>query len=638
MNNYLEHLNYGFMALPAALLIVTASLGLGLAVMRYVFRTQPVNHLAHGLVSFVLGLDLIALIVLGMGSLGLLNPVTVWGILLVPSVAVVLGGGVLRALRDFARDNVPFTVLLTLGFLLILGSALCYPYSWDENSYQVAVPYRWINTGTLAVFMDNPYSAFPSLPQFITRLGLEAGGILMSRIICCILYGVFFLSLYCILTNFSSKLNALIIVAALFLSPVFMIMMRETYAEPHMLVNLTAIFLLPAAIQLPRLTKLWVLSGIFCGAAMAVKLTGAGLVPPVLIMLYAMNPELRREPRKLLLLACGFGLAAFLFMLPFYLRTFVYTGNPFYPFFTSLFGMSQADQLVDQFHHAMGDRYFGLKTFSSFFTGPVLASVYDLYALDQNALFDGIPLGWSFLLLTVAGAAGCYINYRRGWQDRMLPALLCMLAVFYVFWYFTSQQTRFFLPGYLFAALLAGRLLPKLPPKIANFLLGVLLFATLYNTHWVNVRHFKTSWQIACAPRNTEFFLTRTFNDPGYIEALAFLEEQTPPDASVMLILERRGLYVPRRYEIAAPYFQSKYLTPVPATAAGVYETIRRSGAGYVLVGATSANLDHIDDFDEETKQLSNLISELEKQQLLHLEFQMGYFWVFKVKTTADKP
>ncbi len=635
MNNYLEHLNYGLAALPAAILIVTASLGLGLAVMRHLFRAQAANHLACGLVSFVLGLDLIALIVLGMGSLGLLNPVTVWGILLVPSAGVLLGGDILRALRDFVRDNTPFTILLALGFLLILGSALCYPYSWDEHSYQVAVPYRWINTGTLAVFMDNPYSAFPSLPQFITRLGLEAGGIFMSRIICCILYGVFFLSLYCILTNFSSKLNALIIATALFLSPVFMIMMRETYAEPHMLVNLAAIFLLPAAIHLPKRTKLWILSGIFCGAAMAIKLTGAGLVPPVLILLFALNPELRREPRKLLFLACAFGLAAFLFMLPFYLRTFVYTGNPFYPFLNSLFGMSQADQLVGQFHHAMGGRYFGLKTFSSFFTGPVLTSVYDLYASDQNALFDGIPLGWQFLLLAVGGTAGCYIGYRRGWKDHMLTALLCMLAVFYGFWYFTSQQTRFFLPGYFFAALLAGRCLPKLPPRIANSLLGILLFAALYNTLWINIRHFKTSWQIAAAPRNTEFFLKQTSNDPGYIEALAYLAEQTPPDANVMLILERRGLYVPRRYEIAAPYFQSKYLTPVPATAAEVYETIRRSGATYALVGVTRANLDHIADFDAETNRLLDMIGELEKQQLLRLEFQMEYFWVFRV--TPDK-
>lgn len=639
MNTFLEQLNFGWTALPAALLFLTAPLGLGLVMLRHLLRLTPKDGLSYGLAAYVVGLNLIALIVLGAGCTGILGAGFTWGFLSAASIPVLAAAPRIgKILWRFACRNRLFTVLLAAGFLLILGSALCFPYSWDEYSYQVAVPRRWLDTGTLEVFMDNPYSAFPSLSQFISRMFMEIGGIFMPRITCCILYGIFFLSLYRILSVYTARLYAAVIAVSLFLAPVFLVMMRETYAEPFMLVDMAAIFLLPYAFGRRNGGRIWLLSGFFCGAALAVKLTGAGLAPPVLVYLYFAAPELRRHPMELLKKVVLFGAVAFIFALPFYLRTYLYTGNPFYPFLNSFFGLGDADGMVGLFHHAMGDRYFGLKTTSAFVTGPILAAVYDLYAPGSRALFDGIALGWQFVLLVAAGIAGGLLSFRSrgGDKNRKLAGLLAMMGIFYLFWFFSSQQTRFFLPGYFFAALLAGKSLRQFDSRYIHVLLGVLLFGTFWSIQPSQFRHYLTAWRIACAPRNTGYFLKQTSDDPGYLDALAFLAEQTPPDAEVLMILERRGLYMPRRYEIAAPYFQSKYLTPVPAVAAEVFEAIARSGADYVLVGITRANLDHIADFDEENNRLLNMIAELEKRKQLELKFQMNYFWVFKV--IRDKP
>lgn len=637
MNEYLDQLNFGITALPAALLLLTSSLGLGLVTLRYLFRLAPKDRLSYGLTAIVVGLDLTALAVLAAGSAGLLRPAVIWGFLVAASIpAAAAGGGIAGALWCFVRRHWLFSILLAAGFLLILGSALCYPYAWDERSYQVAVPYRWLERGTLEVFMDNPYSAFPSLPQFISRMFLEIGGIFMPRIICCLLYGIFFLGFYRLLSIHTARLYAAVIAVSVFLSPVFLIMMREAYAEPFILTGLAAVFLLPHAVGRRQPVKIWALSGFLCGAVMAVKLTGAGVVPPVLLYLWFTMPGKPQETAERRRGLLWFGLAAGAFALPFYLRTYLYTGNPFYPFLNSFFGLPEADRLAGLFHHAMGDRYFGLKTTSSFFTGPILAAVYDLYVANSRALFDGIALGWQFLLLGAAGIAGTFVSFRRGEGDRFLGSVLGMSGLFYLFWFFSSQQTRFLLPACFFAALLAARSLRLARPLHVHLFLGVLLFAALYCIQPPQLGHYKTAWQIACNPRNTGYFLKQTSGDPGYLEALTFLAEQTPPDAAVMLVLERRGLYVPRRYEIAAPYFQSKYLTPVPASADEVFKTITGAGADYVLAGITRVNLDHIADFDEENNRLLNLLAELEKSKRLELKFQMNYFWIFKV--VSDEP
>jgi|GEM_PF-787945 hypothetical protein len=637
MNEYLDQLNFGLAALPAAVLLLTSSLGLGLVVLRRLFRLEPKDRLAYGLAAIAVGLNLTALLVLAAGSIGVLNAVTIWSFLIAASIPAVLAGREIgETLIGFVRRHWLFTILLAAGFTMILGSALCYPYAWDERSYQVAVPYRWLSAGTLEVFMDNPYSAFPSLPQFISRMFLEIGGIFMPRIVCCLLYGLFFLGLYRLLSVYTARLYATVLVASLFLSPVFLIMMREVYAEPFILLALTAVFLLPLAVGRRQAGKIWALSGFFCGAMVAVKLTGAGVVLPVLFYLWFALPGRRQTAPERRRGVLWFALAAAVFALPFYLRAYLYAGNPFYPFLNPSFGLSEADCLAGAFHHAMGDRYFGLKTVSSLFTGPILAAVYDLYALDSRALFDGIALGWQFLLLAAAGVGGALTVLRRGGRDIFFGGVLGMFGLFYLFWFFSSQQTRFLLPACFFAALLAARSLKLVKPLYAQLFLGVLLFGTLYSIQPRQLSHYKTAWQIACTPRNTAHFLKQTSGDPGYMEALTYLAEQTPSDARVLLVLERRGLYVPRRYDIAAPYFQSKFLTPVPETAEGVFGAIAASGADYVLAGITRANLDHIADFDEENNRLLNLLAELEKSKRLKLEFQLEYFWIFKV--VSDRP
>ncbi len=635
MTEFLDNLNYGLLILPAILFMITGTLGSGIFILRHIFKLDARDPISFGLIAFVLGLDVSGLLILIAGSLGLLSFSVIWGYFVLLSFLFAWKyRSSIHYVRHFCSKNYIFLTILALVFLIFLGPVLCYPYCWDEQSYQIAIPMRWIRFGTLQVFLDNPYSAFPSLPQFIFRVGLEMGGIFMPRLINLILYIISFLALYRIIGRTQKhKLNSIILVSAIIPAPVFVNMMGETYSEGFIVINLVALFLLAGAFRTGMLHyKNWILCGLFCGAAAAVKLTGAGLALPVVLWLIYSVYDKAANPAKLFKLLIIFGLAAGLFALPFYIRPWFYTGNPFYPFLSSIFGGSEADKLVDTFHYAMGDRYYGLRTITSFFTGPVLVAVYDIYNQGHKSLFDGIAMGWQLLLILTILIIGIYLGYKHKNLNRQVIATSIMIVAIYMIWFFTSQQTRFLMPVYFIMIIPAAYFLRNFAIRFTDIILGILLFSMVYSIGCANKSHFITAWRLALGERNNVRFLQVSTDDPGYIEAMSYLADETPADSKVLLILERRGLYVPRDYQIAAPYFQAKYLTPVPRTSDAVFDEIQKSGATYVLLGITRANLDHIADFDEENNRLANMVGELEKSGKLKQVFQLNYFWIFKLQ------
>ncbi|MFA6659303.1 MAG: glycosyltransferase family 39 protein [Victivallaceae bacterium] len=626
MDAFLDNLHFGIMVLPAILLMIIGTLGFGSAALRYLFRAEMRKTLATLPLAFAVGINIIALITLGAGSLKILSPAFNWCALAGGTLFFIWADGrfAISAVTNFIRRNRLFSLLFAAGIFFLLGSALCFPYSWDEQSYQLAVPYRWLNTGTVKVFTDNPYSAFPSMPQFVFRFFIEIGGIFMPRLVSLAVYAAAFLALYLLIKRSADKITASLIIFAIFISPVFLGMTRVVYAEPFILLNLIAVFLIPDVLKKKRV---WLLAGLLCGGAAAVKLTGGGVALPVLIWLVFRE----RKASGILPRLCLFALVAAIIAMPFYLRPLLATGNPFYPFMSTIFGQTTADFDVDTFHHAMGDRYFGLKTVSAFITGPILVSMYDLYHHGAQALFDGIAMGWQFLLLWMIVILGCWLGWRRHSCNRAELGGLLMLFAFYIFWFFTSQQTRFLMPSYFIVAWFAAKLLRHFPEMYRNIILGILLFAAVYSIHKPAFNNFKIAWKLVLSPRDNQYFLKWTIRDPGYVEALAFLAENTPPESSVMLLLERRGLYVPRHYLIAAPRFQSKYLTPLPATSEDLWSEILDTGVDYVFTGITVANPDHIPDFDEEIARILSQVNELKVSGRLDLQFESNLFMVFKV-------
>ncbi|MFA7229863.1 MAG: hypothetical protein WC071_01200, partial [Victivallaceae bacterium] len=358
MQAFLNTINHGyFLGMVTLLLVVAASSSLGWIVCRYALRIKWRYGLGGSLVELVLGIDLLALLMLFLGAMEMAKAPVLWTLLSVLALPLLIFKlpELTKMIAAFIWKNPLFAAIFFIATLYTLSSALCYPYAWDELTYQISVPLRWLRTGNIQVFTDNPYSGFPLMPNLLFMAGLETGGILFPRLLVWTMYSILIVGFYIVLRPEANKWAALICVVAFFLSPVLLAMMRETYVEPFILVNLVAALLIFQTADNEFLWKKALVCGVFAGAAASVKLTGAGAAVLIAIFLLSrIRGKITISIREVVLPA---GLTALVYALAFYLRPWLFTGNPVYPFMAELFSGSKPAIEVTKFHYAMGSAH-----------------------------------------------------------------------------------------------------------------------------------------------------------------------------------------------------------------------------------------------------------------------------------------
>ncbi len=488
--------------------------------------------------------------------------------------------GILKNLREHAWG----AGLVALFGAITLGSALCLPYAWDEQTYQISLPLRWIQEGSCAVMMDNPYSAFPLLAQFWVLPCIRMSGILCARLAMWGIYLVLFLALYAELKRAGGRWIALVLTALLMVSPVVGAMCREFYVEPLLCLNLLAgLTLLRRPLTRGGMAAL----GLLAGGALAVKLTGLGIA-----LALGLGGLLRNGKKHLFLGA----LAGGLFALCFYLRSWVAAGNPVYPFGESFLHPGTANALVDVFHSEMGLHYYGLNTFSG------LALNWVFIAFNEN-LFDGIVFGWPFAWIILLALMGYF--FHKGTGSEIRRNLLLALVV-YVFWCLSSPQSRFLLPAYFLLLIPAARTLSQLPAACGRKNLLPLLFLlaggalACFSMDMNSTRHFYYAWkaQRDFAKEPLDYLRFTMKGDEPLLAVFDYLRT-TPPGSRVLLYLERRALYMPRRYVLGTPFFQAKLLTPIPDSPQKTLDALRAEGIQYVLVYDSYRNPDRLEAYSD---------------------------------------
>ncbi|MCK4981501.1 MAG: hypothetical protein KAS17_01190, partial [Victivallaceae bacterium] len=395
MQLFIDNMHHGiFFSLFVLCLFILASYGAGYLFNRYFLKIHFQRIFTGAIIDIALGFNLLALITLLMGSLMLLNPTSIW--ILLGAFASAGGGLRIAPLAKskliFFHKNLLFSIVLTVVALFTLGSALCVPYIWDELNYHIALPFRWISAGSLAVFEDNAYSGFPALPQLLFRLGCENGGILFPRLLVWATYLSLFTAIYIYLKPYAHRFVVLFMTFMFIANPLVINMMRSTYVEVFIMFNMLAALLLIR--ETKSSWKIILLCGILSGGIVATKLTGIGVAAIVFIFLWSKYQKSFFGRRSSLFIY--FALGGVCMALPFYLRPWLLTGNPFYPFLASYFGGSEAELLVAKYHYLSGTAHFGLRSILG------LVTVFILIAFDGRA-FDGMILGWNFIAFVLLG-------------------------------------------------------------------------------------------------------------------------------------------------------------------------------------------------------------------------------------------
>ena len=545
----------------AGALLITACAGWGSLIGR---RLAPDKSLSFP-DRLVLGILVQAMLLLGAGSLGLLHPALAWTLLI---------GGTGAGLRDLREDFrwlrgivVPSPVhclWLAPGILTTLFGilrALAPELDGDSLRYHLALPQLYVKAGGTAFRPENAFSLLPSTSQMMHVASLLVSGDTPSRLLGVAAFVATLRAIFEWARRYES--DRLPWIATGLLGAV--VQWRETLgtamAEPYLVLFATlSLHQLARAIEEPGGSRRSVvLAGLFAGGVAGSKLFG--LLFPILVAAGMLLAEPRRWRAAL-----GFCVIGILLACPWYLRSFLATGNPFWPSFASLFGgdaalLEQNGRLIE----SLRSRY---AVSSSWWTFPLLP----LYATFQGARYD---VAWDPWILAWIPAA--LVSRRPTVLNVGLGMALGMVVILYGIY---VPLTRFFAVLFPVVALAAAWPMGEFTTSgmrrlVTASFLGIALATSA--THLPAVER-------ALLP--VLGFEDRERYPVSWIEGYSlsrYASRTLPADAKVLVVDFTDTYYLQRTVFWTDPTLQHELILSRTRDTGEILEYLRGRGIGYVV-------------------------------------------------------
>jgi hypothetical protein len=458
---------------------------------------------------------------------------------------------------------------LILIFALTLLLTLAPPSANDYDSlvYHLAAPAQYLRVGRIIELPYDHHSYFPFLTEMLFALGLAWKGPVLAKLFHWLMLPLCCMGLIAMGSRHFSR-RAGLLAAALFATiPLVQIEATTAYVDLSLCAFVLLAFLCFAN-WLESRDGWWLgWSGVFCGFALGVKYSGALFFLWLLawasaVFLLDRKRTASMSERLALKPIMVFTVISILIGGGWYLRNIFWTGNPVYPFAYEIFG-GKGWTLEMAKGYALDQATFGFgRGVLDFLLLPWRLAMAPLNfkqpfwpLLDtpiQNGASGAFEVGPQVLQSFVGPpllAFGLPLVFMRR-KPRLIGFLLWTFAIFWAFWFVTSQQIRYLLPTLALLCLCCGWGVLRLAARSAllKWTCALALAAWFVfvpaNTLW----RMRDVLPVVTGAEAPEYFLTRTF--PGYA-AMQWASQNTPPGARFAVYGEPRCFYLQRDYFFA---------------------------------------------------------------------------------------
>ena len=565
--------------------LVAAFLSAGISIEHYVSPLRSMRT-AAGLTRLTLGMTFWIVLLFVFASVGILR-LSVVGC---AAALVIITGMVFAwhdrlasgaAVRAFIRRVRPDIAMLPLIFGGVVLLALLFeslmPYvGWDASVAHLTLPKLYLANGGFRRVPFNVYSYWPLNIQLLYAFAMLIHDYVVAKLLHLMFLVLCVVVSYRLASKHASQAGASFAAVLLLANPVVLDEARFAYID----LGFAFFFLTAFAFALEHLetrrTVPLMLAGICCGVVAGTKILGAVAAPCIagLVVVSRATPfrvaELRRAVRDVSLYVA---LPAFLLALPWYLRSYWYTGNPLYPLFYAWFGGPEWSTSLTQ-------RFFRWQ--QSIGMG---RQVVDYLLLPFRVVVDGgddyrhfggrISPIWIIVLPASFAVARSSPAVRRS---------LAVAGLYFVAWAATSQQARFLIPIMPLLAIAGGvsvdRLLARLAFRPAR--LAVIAAAGC-------MLLWSSRALVAGGGRVARDMLMREVSVSGDVETPvhAFISANLPADARLMMLNTNQGFFVDREY-IADSFFEASQINALilegSSDAPDVSRRLRERGITHVLL------------------------------------------------------
>lgn len=505
-------------------------------------------------------------------------------------------------------------LLIVLGLALII--ALLPPTSWDALFYHLKGPKLYLTAGRIVGGIDIPHLSFPALFEMLFTLAMAVRGDVAAKLlhfsfISWLMALVAMLSQnWFLATDYtegkekttsqssvsSVAKNGWTAVLVLISMPMVLNLGAQAYNDLPL-----AFYQVAALAALLRWREKeqsgWlILSGLLCGLAMGLKYTS--FITPLLLAGFILwhfwqknsnaysvlrnTPQLRNMQyaiRPFLTLT----LATTLVALPWYLKNWVFTGNPVYPF---VFG----GQFWDSFRAAA---YAGRGTGIGFDPIALLRLPHDLILGLNDASQDGQP-GPLFLIFLPAILLYGFSKWKGG-VERPFNTLLIFALAQYLIWavgvIFSAGlwQSRLLLPAFVALTPVIAWIFDDFARwdhpqfSLRRFTKMVIVLALIFNLVG-QILNWLPGVPLTYVAGTTSRSDILTHWLGGHYTTMQAINNQLPADAVITFLYEPRSYYCDRDCRPDSILDSLAHLEFLYSDAEGIAQTWQKEGVSHVLL------------------------------------------------------
>lgn len=420
--------------------------GLGFRILRIILGNEGADESAARVkpmagFAYALGLGLMASAVFLFGLLGLLSSITLSALCFL---------GILLAWPHFPRLNtrrwrfrispIPslplwkaaFATCLLYSTWHILVTALAPPTEWDVLAYHLAIPKLYWVHGRIQEIPWLVHSHWPHLMETLYVFGLWLGRDNLAALIHATAAWVLAWSAFCVAKKYWGDVSAWCAAALVAAQPVVLRFSGTAHSDGGL-----ALFYFLASLAVWNWccsgSRRWlILGGILAGLSACAKLHGIILTTLLAAQIAYAARALGKSWSKALGSSALFFMCGFCVVLPWYLKTWAWTGNPIWPFFPRL----------------IGDRWG-----ASAVTGAPPSASHWAWLFTRELLFHDGP---QFLLLPALTLPALAIYQRRSSFPSLLRFLWMPIVPYLVVVSLRDSAWRYSWPFYPALALAAG--------------------------------------------------------------------------------------------------------------------------------------------------------------------------------------
>lgn len=638
-------------------LISLLAAAVGAALLR-ISSVKLASRLEEALLYLPLGYLVIAYLIALLGVLGLLTAPAVlaglgtalllglWGARRVMTALAEAAGRITRAL--LVSPNRWLYRFLLLWATTVLLAALVQPdnLDWDGVAEHLAMAKLWAQAGRIRPLWFMHHSQFPATVQMLYTLALLFRGPVAAKLFH-FAYGIIGVAAVFLLTRRHISRPAApwaaVVVAT---TPVYEWLCGIAYVDLAMVAYVVlAVHFFLTWIAQRRLTDI-ILASVLAGAAMAVKMQalayfGTLLLAAVYLAWRAPRPQRSRAWRHIAI----FALMGTLLAAPWYIKSWIITGNPVYPFAYSIFGGKQWSPQQAQWyrHHQQS---FGMGELPSPEVMKNLPGWKRLLVGPREPLkllLAPINLTlWPWEFTVPVGKAAAVARMSIGplylifvpvlllltSGPPKLKVLLLIFLIAWLWWLYSMQLTRYLLPALALLAPAAGYGIYRSINARAILRLSTRIVVSL----WLVLALFFNYLAVAAAlpaifgQASWDSYLQQSLQVYG---PSRYINEFTPTDAKIITYGEPRCFYLDRDYLWGDWHYHQIIIYDRMKGSEDLVAAYRRLGITHVLI-----NRGFWPDFATSQQADKRLVREAIRDRELTLIAtvgQRGQYWLLRV-------